>query len=217
MTRAGSGPSGSSFGTRSRCRVDSPFQLASGVAQGHATVALAHLLFSLTADPEHLVAIVGPTGAGKTTLLYQIKTQDTQKTIPTIGFNLETLEMGDTNFLVWDLGGQDKIRLIWRHYFQNTQAIVYVVDSANLEDIEPAKEELDRLLTDPELKDALLLVLANKQDLGGLSADEVSRRLGLAKIKDRVWTCLPLSAANGKGISNAFKWLTTNLASKIGK
>jgi ADP-ribosylation factor protein 1 len=66
---------------------------------------------------------------------------------------------------VWDVGGQDKIRPLWRHYFQNTQGIIFVVDSNDRDRIVEAREELQRMLNEDELRDALLLVFANKQDL----------------------------------------------------
>jgi ADP-ribosylation factor protein 1/Arf/Sar family protein len=66
---------------------------------------------------------------------------------------------------VWDVGGQDKIRPLWRHYFQNTQGIIFVVDSNDRDRVPEAREELQRMLNEDELRDALLLVFANKQDL----------------------------------------------------
>lgn len=66
---------------------------------------------------------------------------------------------------MWDVGGQDKIRPLWRHYFQNTQGIIFVVDSNDRDRIVEAREELQRMLNEDELRDALLLVFANKQDL----------------------------------------------------
>ena len=45
------------------------------------------------------------------------------------GFNVETVEYKNISFTVWDVGGQDKIRPLWRHYFQNTQGLIFVVDS----------------------------------------------------------------------------------------
>jgi len=66
---------------------------------------------------------------------------------------------------VWDVGGQDKIRPLWRHYFQNTQGIIFVVDSNDRDRVVEAREELQRMLNEDELRDALLLVFANKQDL----------------------------------------------------
>lgn len=64
---------------------------------------------------------VGLDAAGKTTILYKLKLGEIVTTIPTIGFNVETVEYKNISFTVWDVGGQDKIRPLWRHYFQNTQ------------------------------------------------------------------------------------------------
>lgn len=66
---------------------------------------------------------------------------------------------------MWDVGGQDKIRPLWRHYFQNTQGIIFVVDSNDRDRVVEAREELQRMLNEDELRDAILLVFANKQDL----------------------------------------------------
>jgi hypothetical protein len=68
---------------------------------------------------------------------------------------------------VWDVGGQDKIRPLWRHYYTGTQGLVFVVDSQDRERVDEAKQELHRILSDREMKDCLLLVFANKQDLPG--------------------------------------------------
>jgi ADP-ribosylation factor protein 1 len=82
-----------------------------------------------------------------------------------IGFNVETVEYKNIQFTVWDVGGQDKIRPLWRHYFQNTQGIIFVVDSNDRDRIVEAREELQRMLNEDELREAMLLVFANKQDL----------------------------------------------------
>lgn len=82
-----------------------------------------------------------------------------------VGFNVETVEYKNIQFTVWDVGGQDKIRPLWRHYFQNTQGIIFVVDSNDRDRIVEAREELQRMLNEDELRDAVLLVFANKQDL----------------------------------------------------
>jgi ADP-ribosylation factor protein 1/Arf/Sar family protein len=96
------------------------------------------------------------------------------------GFNVETVEYRNIQFTVWDVGGQDKIRPLWRHYFQNTQGIIFVVDSNDRDRVPEAREELQRMLNEDELRDALLLVFANKQDL------PVSRHFhpGLARVLD---------------------------------
>ena len=67
------------------------------------------------------VSQVGLDAAGKTTILYKLKLGEIVTTIPTIGFNVETVEYKNISFTVWDVGGQDKIRPLWRHYYQNTQ------------------------------------------------------------------------------------------------
>jgi ADP-ribosylation factor protein 1 len=86
-------------------------------------------------------------------------------TVRLSGFNVETVEYKNIQFTVWDVGGQDKIRPLWRHYFQNTQGIIFVVDSNDRDRVVEAREELQRMLNEDELRDAMLLVFANKQDL----------------------------------------------------
>lgn len=86
---------------------------------------------------------------------------------PPVGFNVETVTYKNVKFNVWDVGGQDKIRPLWRHYYTGTQGLVFVVDSQDRERIDEAKQELHRILSDREMKDCLLLVFANKQDLPG--------------------------------------------------
>ena len=89
---------------------------------------------------------------------------------------------------MWDVGGQDKIRPLWRHYFQNTQGIIFVVDSNDRERISEAREELQRMLNEDELRDALLLVFANKQDLpNAMNASEITDKLGLQGLRQRTW------------------------------
>jgi ADP-ribosylation factor protein 1 len=89
---------------------------------------------------------------------------------------------------VWDVGGQDKIRPLWRHYFQNTQGIIFVVDSNDRDRVVEAREELQRMLNEDELRDALLLVFANKQDLpNAMNAAEITDKLGLHSLRQRAW------------------------------
>jgi hypothetical protein len=83
--------------------------------------------------------------------------------VPAIGFNVETVSYKNIKFQVWDLGGQTSIRPYWRCYYPNTQAIIYVVDSSDVERIGISKEEFHAIVEEEELKDALILVYANKQ------------------------------------------------------
>ena len=92
------------------------------------------------------ILMVGLDAAGKTTILYKLKLGEIVTTIPTIGFNVETVEYKNISFTVWDVGGQDKIRPLWRHYFQNTQGLIFVVDSNDRERASEAKDELTKML-----------------------------------------------------------------------
>ena len=117
----------------------------------------------LVSKREVRILMLGLDGAGKTTILYKLKLGDNVTTIPTIGFNVETLEYKNINFTVWDVGGQDKIRRLWRHYYMNTHALIFVVDCNDRDRVDEARQELTQMLHDEEMKDAVLLVFANKQ------------------------------------------------------
>merc|ERR1711877_85237 len=116
------------------------------------------------ASPARII-MLGLDNAGKTTVLYKLKLGEVVTTIPTIGFNVESLQYKHINFTVWDIGGQTKIRPLWQHYFENTDGIIFVVDSADGERLSEAREELEGVLADDRLRDSSLLVFANKQDM----------------------------------------------------
>lgn len=157
--------------------------------------------------------MVGLDAAGKTTILYKLKLGEVVTTIPTIGFNVETVEYSNLSFTVWDVGGQDKIRPLWRHYFQNTHGLIFVVDSNDRDRIIDAREELQRMLTEDDLKDAVLLVLANKQDFSNaMSAAEVTEKLGLHQITNRNWFIQSTVATRGEGLYEGLDWLARALS-----
>ncbi|XP_067944249.1 ADP-ribosylation factor 2 [Watersipora subatra] len=161
---------------------------------------------------EMRILMVGLDAAGKTTILYKLKLGEIVTTIPTIGFNVETVEYKNISFTVWDVGGQDKIRPLWRHYFQNTQGLIFVVDSNDRERVTEAKEELNRMLEEDELRDAVLLVFANKQDLpNAMSPSEITEKLGLSSLRNRKWYIQATCATNGEGLYEGLDWLSNEL------
>ena len=161
------------------------------------------------------ILMLGLDAAGKTTILYQLKMGEIVKTIPTIGFNVESLDYKGLNFTVWDVGGQYKIRVLWKHYYQNTDGLIFVVDSNDKERMEEASEELMKMLAEEELKDCAVLVLANKQDLNGaLSPGEVTEKLGMGQLKGRNWLVQGTSAATGQGIKEGLDWMASVLLKK---
>ena len=161
---------------------------------------------------EMRILMVGLDAAGKTSILYKLKLGELITTIPTIGFNVETVEYKNVSFTVWDVGGQDTLRPLWRHYYQNTQALIYVVDSNDRDRINEAREELMKILQEDAMRDAVLLVYANKHDLPqAMSISEVTKRLGLQSIRNRKWYCQTSCATNGDGLFEGLDWLSDNL------
>ncbi|KAA8910118.1 ADP-ribosylation factor family-domain-containing protein [Sphaerosporella brunnea] len=170
------------------------------------------MLAKLFGSKEMRLLMLGLDAAGKTTILYKLKLNQGVTTIPTVGFNVETVTYKNVKFNVWDVGGQDKIRPLWRHYFSGTQGLIFVIDSNDRDRIDEARQELHRIIQDREMKDSLLLVFANKQDLpGAMPPAEVTEKLQLSKLKDRVWYVVPSCATTGEGLFEGLGWLSTNV------
>lgn len=161
------------------------------------------------------ILMVGLDAAGKTTIMYKIKMNETVKTIPTVGFNVETMEYKRLKITMWDVGGQDKIRVLWKHYYANTDCLIYVIDSCDKDRIEEASEELKKMLIDPELENACVLVYANKQDMNGaLSPSEITEKLELKQLKNRKWLVQASSAIVGSGLIEGLDWIAKELSKR---
>mmetsp|Transcript_50096 Transcript_50096/g.104269 ORF Transcript_50096/g.104269 Transcript_50096/m.104269 type:complete len:197 (+) Transcript_50096:99-689(+) len=194
------------------------------------------LLFSkvwtrMIGSKEMRILMLGLDAAGKTTILYRLKLSEVVTTIPTVGllgsslllrnpgsfkeFNVETVEYRNINLTIWDVGGQDKIRRLWRHYYQGTDGLIFVVDSSDRDRINDARDELHHMLGEPEMEKAALLVLANKQDLpNAMSASDVMHALELQKMQHRKWFIQATSAPTGDGLYEGLDWLSRALCSK---
>ncbi|WAR18628.1 ARF-like protein [Mya arenaria] len=157
------------------------------------------------------ILMLGLDAAGKTTVLYKLKLNETVSTIPTIGFNVETVSpVKGLTFTVWDVGGQDKIRPLWRHYFQNAEGLIYVVDSSDRSRMAEAREELFGILESDEMRGVPVVVLANKQDLpNALSTSGVVDQLCLNKLTGRKWYVHGSCATTGDGIYDGMSHLST--------
>ncbi|KAL5753038.1 hypothetical protein ACOSP7_023213 [Xanthoceras sorbifolium] len=178
-------------------------------------MAISRLVKMLFARKEMRILMVGLDAAGKTTILYKLKLGEIVTTIPTIGFNVETVEYKNVSFTVWDVGGQDKIRPLWRHYFQNTQGLIFVVDSNDRERVAEARDELHRMLSEEELRNAILLIFANKQDLpNAMSVSEITDKLGLHSLRQRRWYIQAACATSGEGLYEGLDWLSSNISTK---
>lgn len=184
-------------------------------------------LDELFADKEMRILMVGLNGAGKTTILEKISNLglgDIVTTTPTLGFIVETLEYKNISFTAWDLGGEDKVRALWRHYYHNIQGIIFVLDSSDHSRVDEARDELHRILNEDELKDAVLLLYANKCEvMGKMHGIEIVNKLDLISLfqrqcqcqrQRRIWTIEPICANLGLQIYSGLYWLSENIANK---
>jgi len=161
------------------------------------------------------ILMLGLDSAGKTTVLYNIKTGSELSTIPTVGFNVETIKYKNILLNLWDVGGQDKIRPLWRHYYTGSQGLIFVVDCADHDRVEEARRELYRIVDNKEMCDAPLLVFANKQDQKhAIKATDIPQLLGLDKMVNRAWFVQPSCAKMGKGLDAGLNWLIQNTMDK---
>ncbi|XP_014257460.1 E3 ubiquitin-protein ligase TRIM23-like [Cimex lectularius] len=163
---------------------------------------------------EMRVVALGLDGAGKSSILFKLKQNEFMSyRSPTIGFNVEPIEYKNLRFNIWDIGGQPKLRPLWKHYFLNTQAVVFVVDSNDKERLPEASLELAKLVSEKDLKEAALLILANKQDLNtceGLEA--ITEALGASKLCcGHSWHLQACSAQTGAGLYQGLDWLSSQL------
>ncbi|KAG8036975.1 hypothetical protein G9C98_004297 [Cotesia typhae] len=140
------------------------------------------LLSKIFGNKEMRILMLGLDAAGKTTILYKLKFGQSVTTIPTVGFNVETVTYRNVKFNVWDVGGQDKIRPLWRHYYTGTQGLIFVVDCADRDRIDEAP----------------------------MKPHEIQEKLGLTRIRDRNWYVQPSCATTGDGLYEGLTWLTSN-------
>lgn len=157
-------------------------------------------------------SLLGLDNAGKTTILKNLCNENPTETAPTRGFNVKTIQSDSFKFNVWDIGGQAAIRQYWDNYYDNTDALVWVVDCADEARLEETSTELTTLLNDPKLANAPVLIFANKQDLAtALPPDEVTVSLDLHKIRDHQWQIQGCSALTGEGLDDGLKWLVQSI------
>mmetsp|Transcript_34179 Transcript_34179/g.43127 ORF Transcript_34179/g.43127 Transcript_34179/m.43127 type:complete len:181 (+) Transcript_34179:174-716(+) len=176
---------------------------------------LSRVLDALSGVSEKRILMLGLDAAGKTTILYKLNLGDTIHTIPTIGFNVEKIRYKKLEFNVWDIGGQDKLRGLWRHYFENTDALIYVVDANDRDRLDLARDTLHWLLSEDQMKGASLLVYANKQDLPeSLSSADLSQKLGLQHVKDRKWFIQSSCSVSAEGLYEGLDWLASSFSKR---
>ncbi|KAI9338701.1 ADP-ribosylation factor family-domain-containing protein [Zopfochytrium polystomum] len=173
--------------------------------------------------PEERVLVAGLDAAGKTSLLYRLKMGELIQTIPTIGFNVETVVIPElpTYWTIWDVGGCDRIRPLLRHYLQNTSALVWIVDSRDRSRLGESMEELQYMLRaiQGELERASIpldrflgvAVVANKQDLEAVISvkgiEAAVREASESEAKGIPIKVFGASVTANEGLLLPFQWL----------
>jgi len=149
-----------------------------------------------------------PDESGKTFLLYKLKLGEAVTTIPTIGFNVENVLYKGINLTIWDVGGQAKIRPLWRHYLGSSHLVIWTVDASKPERFAESQRELHSILQSEQVP-VPLLVFANKMDLGGtVDATRITQELQLPLL-NRVFHVQPCSAMTGDGLYEGLDWISS--------
>ena len=160
------------------------------------------------------ILMLGLDGAGKTTILYKFKYDSVERTIPTIGFNVEQINYKNINFTVWDIGGQDKLRPLWKHYYSGVNAVIFVIDSNDKDRYHEMMDEILMLYNEDELKNLPFLFYANKCDM--------PYKIGFSKIyndlnniiKHKKFHLIYSNSLTGEGLNEGLDWLNKTLSSK---
>jgi len=158
------------------------------------------------------ILLLGLDNAGKTTILKSMASESIDHITPTQGFNIKSVMSGGIQLNVWDIGGQKTIRPYWRNYFENSDVLIYVIDSADKTRFEESGIQLAELLEEEKLTGIPVLLFANKQDLiNAARTTELMDGLNLTSIKDRPWQIQPCSAMTGEGLEGGMEWIKKNI------
>ena len=169
-------------------------------------------------EKEMKLLIIGLDNAGKTTIIRRFNGEPIDTIAPTLGFDIKTLQHKQYTLNIWDIGGQQTIRTYWRNYFEVTDGLVWVVDSADRWRLDTCRDELKDLLQEEQLGGASLLIFANKQDLpDALSVDQIAEHLALGapKFKKRHYCIKACSAQSGTGLLEGIDWIVDDIGARV--
>ena len=153
------------------------------------------------------IAMIGLDDSGKTSILYRLKINEFVPTAPTSAFNMERIKLTkSTRLAIWDVGGGENIRPLWRTYMRQADGIVFVVDSTDRRRIEEIREELSLALNSCLKERVPVLIFANKQDLHyAMDPMDMIQQLELKNLKDKnPWVMQAASAKTGDGIKEGY-------------
>ncbi|KAL4082159.1 ADP-ribosylation factor family-domain-containing protein [Scleroderma yunnanense] len=186
-------------------------------------------------SPHRRRTISSITTMGLLTIIRKSRQKEKEIRILFLGLDNAVLRLDSISkrlFIEGDVGGQRTLRPYWRNYFEQTDAIVWVVDSSDRVRIQDCKAELHNLLQEDvsssresckifirlryhyqRLTGASLLVFANKQDIqGSMSDKEIRNLLDLPGIKSHHWKIWPCSAVTGQNLVSGLDWVVEDVA-----
>eukprot|EP01059_Diplonema_ambulator_P021296 TRINITY_DN3538_c0_g1_i1.p1 TRINITY_DN3538_c0_g1~~TRINITY_DN3538_c0_g1_i1.p1 ORF type:complete len:185 (+),score=65.20 TRINITY_DN3538_c0_g1_i1:548-1102(+) len=168
-------------------------------------------------EKEMRILMLGLDNAGKTTIVKKFNNEDINTISPTLGFNIQSLQYKEYTLNIWDVGGQQTLRSYWRNYYEQTDALIWVVDSHDEARLNDCKKELFNLLDEEKLAGATLLIFMNKQDLPtALPKEKIVELLGLRDIStNRHINIIGCSAVTGAGLEEGIEWVVNDIASRI--
>jgi len=168
-----------------------------------------------TSKPNYKILIIGTENSGKTTLLNQLKAMSGQKhhafdrITPTVGLNIGKIEQVGFTVLLWDLGGKDILRPIWRKYYPECFGIVFVIDGSNEDKLEESLTALSDVMKNKDVEGVPILILVNKKDKPNFFGKEKVQESNheIVSSKSRSIFIIEVSALNKVNIDEAFTWL----------
>lgn len=165
------------------------------------------------------VLLLGLDSAGKSTTLYKLKSNQHFSTDPTVGFNVETIDVKNKRKLaltVWDIGGQKSMRPHWKDFYEDTAGVIFVVDCSDRQRLNEAKKEFEHILRNELLKSLPVVIFANKQDIpGAMTVHEITEHFNMNKTcSDRDWYVQYCSSTTGVGLEEGMQKMA-NLVKKF--
>eukprot|EP01039_Chlorochromonas_danica_P002313 gene2313-2534_t len=165
---------------------------------------------------EARIIVLGLDNAGKSTILARLSEEEITTIRPTHGFVVKSLKHENIRLNVWDVGGQKSVRPFWRNYFNDTDGLIYVIDSSDRHRMEETGVELQYLLEEAALHGIPMIIFANKQDLlNALAPSEITQGLNLYSIRDRPWQIVGCSAKDNTGIKEGLDFLGKEIAQRL--